>query len=277
MKTHLDGRQTNRFRSFCDGAWQVFVLSLLAFALLLYASDVQAAQIDFSPDGLTVNVAPGETVTIPVTVSLTETTLPNSYASFGLAYAGGTLDRSWLNSQVYVSLNSWYKIRQVMLRLRVPADAQGGLYKAVLKTVWLRSNENVAPAEFAVNVEVDSFLSCSQVPLFSDISSSSGVLNVRNNKEVAIELAGNVSAPEECGIEALRYELIDEYGELDVTEPLETDANGDFMVSVPLVASRKGNDKDGRLYSVKFLADNEAGTGESGETTIVVAHDNRKK
>ena len=40
---------------------------------------------------------------------------------------------------------------------------------------------------------------------------------------------------------------------------------------------RKGNDKDGRLYTVKFEAENEAGLGESVETNIVVMHDNGKK
>lgn len=277
MKTYMGSRHDNRLKSFCDGAWQLFVLSLLAFTLIFFASEVQAAKIKFSPGALNVTAEPGEMVLLPVKVSLEETSLANSYASFGLDYAGGSLNSSWLNSRVYTSLNSWYKSRQVMLRLRIPEDAETGVYEGVLKTVWMRSNENVPEAELEIRVDVDGYVSCSQVPLFSNITSSADELNVRNNKEVTIELSGSVTAPDECGVDNVRYQLIDEYGELGGIESLETDENGAFSVAIPLTASRKGNDKDGRLYTVKFMADNEAGAAESVETTIVVAHDSRKK
>ncbi len=48
-----------------------------------------------------------------------------------------------------------------------------------------------------------------------------------------------------------------------MTVPLEINDDGTFSVAVPMLASRKGKDKDGRLYSVKFMAENEAGVGES--------------
>ena len=277
MKTFTDGRHENRFKSFCDGAWQMFVLSLLAFTLIFFASEVQAARIAFSPGELTVTAEPGEMVALPVTVSLEETSLPNSYASFGLTYTGGTLNRSWLNSQVYTSLNSWYKSRQVILRLMIPENAESGSYQGVLRTVWMRSNETIPAAELKINLEVDSFVACSQVPLFSDISSSVDEINVSNNKEVAIELSGTIEVLEECNLENTRYQLIDEYGELDKVKFFEADENGAFNVAIPLIASRDGKDKDGRLYTVKFMAESEAGAAESAETSIVVAHDNRKK
>lgn len=277
MKSIQADHDDNRGKSFCEGAWQVFVLSLLAFFLLCFAAEIHAAQITFAPNGLTVNVAPGETVAVPITVSLENTSSPNSYASFGLAHVGGNLDRSWISNQIYMSLNSWYKTRQAVLRIQVPVDAQGGLYRGVLKTVWLRSNERVAPAELEINVDVDSFVSCSQVPLFSDIAASQESLNVRNNKQVQIGFSGSVSVPDGCEIENAQYQLIDEYGELDKIEDLQVDDGGSFAVAVPMVASRKGDDKDGRLYTVKFVAENEAGVGESVETKIVVKHDNNKK
>ena len=58
---------------------------------------------------------------------------------------------------------------------------------------------------------------------------------------------------------------------------LDIDGNWTFSVAVPMVASRKGEDKDGRLYTVKFFAENDAGIGESPETSVVVLHDNGKK
>ena len=277
MKSIPASPRDNRVKGLSDGLWQALVLSLLALTLLCFSTESHSAQITFAQNGLTVNVAPGETVAVPITVSLEDTSLPDSYASFGLAHVGGTLDRSWINNQIYMSLNSWYKTRQAVLQVKVPADAQGGLYKGILKTVWLRSNESVAPAEFEINVDVDSFVSCSQVPLFSDIVSSQESINMRNNKLVQIELSGSVAVRDGCEISTAQYQLTDEYGELDKVEALQLGDDGSFTVAVPMVASRKGNDKDGRLYTVKFEAENEAGVGESVETNIVVMHDNGKK
>ena len=277
MKLIPASPRDNRVKGLSDGLWQALVLSLLALTLLCFSTESHSAQITFAQNGLTVNVAPGETVAVPITVSLEDTSLPNSYASFGLAHVGGTLDRSWINNQIYMSLNSWYKTRQAVLQVKVPAGAQGGNYKGILKTVWLRSNESVAPAEFEINVDVDSFVSCSQVPLFSDIVSSQESINMRNNKPVQIELSGSVAVPDGCEISTAQYQLTDEYGELDRVEALQLGDDGSFTVAILMVASRKGNDKDGRLYTVKFEAENEAGVGESVETNIVVMHDNGKK
>ena len=277
MKSTPVGHDENRAKRLSDGLWQALVLSLLAVTLLCFSTESHSAQITFAQNGLTVNVAPGETVAVPITVSLENTSLPNTYASFGLAHVGGSLDRNWINNQIYMSLNSWYKTRQAVLQVKVPADAQGGIYKGILKTVWLRSNESVAPAEFEINVDVDSFVNCSQVPLFSDIVSSQESINTRNNKPVQIELSGSVAVSDGCEIYNAQYQLTDEYGELDKVDSLQLEDDGRFTVAVPMVASRKGNDKDGRLYTVKFVAENEAGVGESVETNIVIMHDNSKK
>jgi hypothetical protein len=83
--------------------------------------------------------------------------------------------------------------------------------------------------------------------------------------------------PDGCEIENARYQLTDEYGELDQEQAIALNSDGSFSVAIPMVASRKGNDKDGRLYIVRFIAKNEAGVGESSETSIIVTHDNRKK
>jgi hypothetical protein len=116
--------------------------------------------------------------------------------------------------------------------------------------------------------------------LFSNIEASQESINIRNNKKVHIELSGFVTVHDGCEIDSFQYQLTDEYDELDKIEALEVlqvGEGGSFAVTVPMVASRKGDDKDGRLYTVKFVAENWAGVGESVETYIVVKHDNRKK
>ena len=277
MKSTPVGPYDNRVKKLFDGLWQALVLSLLAFTLLCFSTESHSAQITFAQNGLTVKVAPGETVAVPITVSLEDTSLPNTYASFGLAHVGGSLDRNWINNQIYMSLNSWYKTRQAVLQVKVPTGAQRGIYTGVLKTVYLRSNESVAPAELKINVDVDSLVGCSQPPLFSNVVALQETINMRNNKLVQIELSGSVAVTEGCEIYKTQYHLKDEYGELDNVADIQLDDEGSFTVAVPMVASRKGSDKDGRLYTVKFVAENEAGVGESVETNIVVKHDNSKK
>ena len=257
--------------------WQKCLFLLLVLPLWMSATNLEAAQITFSPNGLTVNIAPGEAVSVPFSATLSDTATSNSYANFGLAHIKGTLDRSWVKSRVYFSLNSWYKTRQAILHISTPADAKRGVYTGVFGTVWLRSNETIDPAEFMINVEIGELLSCNQLPIFSDITSPEKAINARNNKKVAIDLAGAVSVPEGCEIEKAWYQLTDEYGELDQEQTIALNSDGSFSVAIPMVASRKGNDKDGRLYIVRFMAENEAGVSESGETSITVTHDNRKK
>ena len=262
----------------CQALWTMSFLLLLVLPLFLMATEAGAAKISFEPNELNATVAPGEVVTVPVAVTLDDTTAPNSYASFSLSRVDGTLDPKWINGQLYVSLNSWYKTRQVPFLVKVPADAKGGKYKSVFRTVWLRSNEQVDPVDLVINVEVGDTFACNQTPIFEDIYSAEETINARNNKEVAIDLSGSVSSPDGCDIDEAWFELTDEYGELDQKKvDLEINDDGNFSVAVPMVASRKGEDKDGRLYTVKFFAENDAGVGESPVTSVVVLHDNGKK
>ena len=247
------------------------------FALLLLFNTAEAAQITFEPNGMTVSAAPGETITVPVTVTLSETSLQNAYASFSLALTGGDISRAWVNGQAYLSLNSWYKTRQAMLRINVPETAANGLYTGIFSTMWLRTNDQIEPGTLVVNLEVGSSASCNQPPEFSNIVSSHDAIETRNNKLVAIDLSGSVTAAPGCTIDSAWYQLIDEYGELDQTGSLDVNPDGTFAVSVPMVASRKGNDKDGRLYTVTFMAESAAGVAESPEPRVVVMHDNGKK
>ena len=282
MKTiGMDQVMTTKPDSY-SACWAVSLLMLLILPLLLLATEAGAAKITFEPNELNATVAPGEVVLVPVDVTLADTTATSSFASFSLSRVDGSLDPTWINDQIIVSLNSSYKTRTIPFQVKVPAKAKGGKYTTVFKTVWIRSNEQIAPADLLINVEVSETITCDEVPLFNDISSAKETINVRNNKEVEIELSGSISVQDGCDISDAKYLLTDEYGELgSVDKPLEgsvvVNDNGAFSVAIPMVASRKGNDKDGRLYTVTFIAVNEAGTGKSPETTVVVLHDNRKK
>lgn len=279
MNTSGVGQSRMKNPDYCPAFWAMGLCLLLALTSLLLATEAGAAKITFEPNELSATVAPGQVVTVPVGVSLTETTAASSYASFSVTSVDGNLDPAWINSQLYVSLDSLNTNRQVLFQLNVPADAKGGNYNRVFRTLWVRSNEQIAPADLVINVEVTETSACNQAPLFSDISSTEETINVRNNKEVAIDLSGSVSSPVDCGPVNAWFELTDEYGEMDSPEPepMLINEDGTFSVAIPMVASRKAKDKDGRLYTVKFMAENDAGFGESPEISVVVLHDNRKK
>lgn len=277
MKSSGAGQTRVKIPASCPAFWAMGLSLLLVLPLSLLATEAGAAKIIFEPNELSTTVAPGEVATIPVAVSLTETTAANSYASFSLSLVEGSIDPTWMKGRIPVSLNSTSKTRQVLFQINVPAEAQGGQYMSVFRTEGLRSSEQVATADLVINVAVSEPFACNQVPLFSDISSTEDTINVRKHRKVAIDLSGVVSVQEGCNITNAWYQLTDEYGELDTTEPLEINDDGTFSVAIPMVASRKGKDKDGRLYTVKFMAENEIGVGESPETSVVVLHDKRKK
>ena len=265
--------------------WKMSLLLLLLLPLSLMATEAGAAKISFEPNELTATVAPGEVVTVPVTVSLTGTTAPSSYAIVNISSVEGeTLESEWINNQFDLYLDSTDNTTQVAFQVKVPAVAKVGNYKSMFKAVVRMTNETnedvPPPADLVINIEVSEPFACNLAPEFKEISSAEETINVRNNKEVAIDLSGSVSSPDGCGTVNAWFELTDEYGEMTSTEPepLALNDDGAFTVTIPMVASRKGDDEDGRLYTIKFFAENEVGVNiDIPEISVVVVHDNDKK
>lgn len=257
-------------------AWMKGVFLVVVLPLCFTAGEANAARLTFEPNNITVKAIPGESVAVPISATLSESTSPSSSVSFTLVRVGGTLNPAWISGQLYVSLNPSYLTRQAVLQIRLPENVKSGVYTAILRTMGLRSNEFIAPTDFIFKVEVNQ-KTCSQVPLFSEISSSEEVFNARNNKLVSVDLSGSVSVPPGCEIDRVWYRLTDEYGEMDKEEMVVVNGDGSFSASVPMLVARNGNDKDGRLYEVKFMAENESGVSESPAIDFVVTHDNRKK
>jgi len=257
--------------------WKKCLVILLAAPLLLASAYTDAAQISFTPNGATVTAAPGEVVSLPLAITLSGAQSQGAFANFNLAQVGGNLNRSWINNALFFSLNARDVTYHTELQISVPGSVAKGSYKGVFRTMGLRASEPVPAADFVINLEISKTVSCDHTPTFSEILSADDAIQTRNNKQVTVDLSGSVLASEGCTIDNLWYQLVDEYGELDHTENVMFAADGTFKVSIPMVASRKGNDKDGRLYSVLFKAENEAGVAESAETRIVVMHDGRKE
>ena len=264
----------------------LFVLPTLV--IFLGAAQASAATIAFEPKVLSVKAAPGEKVFIPISMSLQDATSPGAYANILCAYSGGSLDRSWLvNYQFNMTPNTFINATRV-LQIVPPIDAEPGLYIATMATKLLRSNEPIELVDLEIHVEISQQDACLEPPVFSNVVSAQDRINTRNNKKVTINFSGIVTPPSGCELKRVWYELVDEYDEVSHQEEVQFNKEGgSFAVDLPLIASRRGDDRDGRLYNVIFKAENlllagtlasgESASAESVETNIVVMHNNRKK
>lgn len=70
-----------------------------------------------------------------------------------------------------------------------------------------------------------------------------------------------------------RYSVIDDYGLVQPSGSIAVDSGGKFSFTILLDASRAGNDKDGRHYTITVSAKDNAGNLGSNSTVVTVPHD----
>jgi len=69
------------------------------------------------------------------------------------------------------------------------------------------------------------------------------------------------------------YMVLDEYGQLQPRGSITLGANGRYTVTVSLEASRRGNDRDGRHYTIIVSATDNVGNPGAASTIVRVPHD----
>jgi hypothetical protein len=73
-------------------------------------------------------------------------------------------------------------------------------------------------------------------------------------------------------LQACTYQVIDEYGQVQPSGSVTPDANGSYAFTVALEASRRGNDRDGRHYTILVSARDIAGNLGRATATVTVPH-----
>jgi Bacterial Ig-like domain len=66
------------------------------------------------------------------------------------------------------------------------------------------------------------------------------------------------------------YTVLDEYQAVQPTGPVSVQPNGSYTLTVQLQASRRGNDQDGRHYTIEVSATDKAGNRGSASATVTV-------
>jgi hypothetical protein len=93
-----------------------------------------------------------------------------------------------------------------------------------------------------------------------------------NHKFVGVTVTGTVTDASGGVPGMVHYQVFDEYGQVQPSgNAAVVDGNYSFVVN--LQASRTGQDRDGRLYTIVVTAVDEAGNTGSAKTFVVVPHD----
>jgi hypothetical protein len=118
-------------------------------------------------------------------------------------------------------------------------------------------------------------LSDTTPPMVTIVSVTPDTLWPPNSKLVPVTVSGTIT-DKDSNVDAITatYEVKDEYGLIQPSGQITTlDASGRYSFRIHLQASRHGNDRDGRQYTITVRAvDDESNEG-SADTIVTVPHD----
>jgi hypothetical protein len=111
-------------------------------------------------------------------------------------------------------------------------------------------------------------------PTVTIVSVTPATLWPPNGKLVQVTVSGSIT-DDDSDVSAITaaYEVIDEYGLIQRNGAIIVDkADGSYVFTVPLRASRRGNDADGRKYTITVSALDTEGNEGSAEAIVTVPH-----
>jgi len=116
------------------------------------------------------------------------------------------------------------------------------------------------------------------VPPTISISANPSSLWPPNGKSVPVTVSGTITdSGSGVNPSTLACKVVDSYG---LVQPAcsvgSLGAGGAYSFTVSLVASRNGNDKNGRTYTISVSASDYAGNSASVSTAVIVPHDQGK-
>jgi hypothetical protein len=119
---------------------------------------------------------------------------------------------------------------------------------------------------FTVNIDTT-------VPVVTIATVNPTVLWPPNHKFVPVTVTGSVTDASGGVPSSVSFNVVDEYGEVQPSGTAPVNSAGNFSFTVSLPASRLGQDKDGRLFTIMVSATDQAGNTSSTSTNVIVPHD----
>lgn len=246
------------------------VVLVMVVLMAMASTAFGAATVSYEQSSFTLTVNAGETVTDELTMSTTGQRGRTVSINLAGEVTGGNLPAAWIDdTPVALSKSS---PTTATLSITVPDDAAEDTYYGVVIPAVVPGREAVDAGDgFYVSVDVKS--SCKDDPMFKGMMISPDEVSARNNKAVEVIVTGNVTVSQGCELSAVKFTVDDEYDEFDASGPVEVDENGNFMIKASVNASRRGSDKDGRVYSITVTAEDMKEHCATEEFFVNVAHD----
>ena len=128
-----------------------------------------------------------------------------------------------------------------------------------------------------VSVFLNTTPATDQVPPVISPGTTPSTLWPASGRAIPVVIAGTVTdAGSGIDVQSGAFVVKDEYGMLQPSGSMAIAADGSFSVSIPLVASRRGNDLDGRVYTITLTVRDLAGNTGTTDVVVVVPHDQRR-
>jgi hypothetical protein len=114
---------------------------------------------------------------------------------------------------------------------------------------------------------------CSSTPPAVTVTATPGILWPPNGRAIPVSVSGSITASD-CSLNpaSARYVVRDEYGQVQPQGSIAIRSDGTFGFDVQLPASRRGDDRDGRTYTITISAQTSAGAIGSAATIVTVPH-----
>jgi murein DD-endopeptidase MepM/ murein hydrolase activator NlpD/N-acetylneuraminic acid mutarotase len=140
----------------------------------------------------------------------------------------------------------------------IPLDfTKKGAYKI---EYYSEDNDGNVEEVKTIEFEID------KTPPQVSINASPNILWPPNGKIMDVVINGYIT---DDNIASTAFSVIDEY---NLLKPKITD----FEQTIRLQAERSGNDRDGRIYTIKATGKDKAGNVSESETTVIVPHDQKR-
>lgn len=253
------------------------ITSMLSFIFISLAFTAQAASVAFNPSEVELKILNGETAYTDLAVQGFSRTPYSLNFKVGSVLENSNIPLVWL-SPVNISLFSragGTSATQLNLKVSVPPEAEAGIYTGMIVPENIRSSENISSRGVILSIEVSKAqTACTGPPVFTDVEIGPQNFWAPSNREVELEMSGILPSSPGCEI-AAGYLIDSNDGTLEGDIILDMD--GGFTEKIKINVSKKGQDKDGRIYNGTLFASDSEGNQANFDFFITVDHDRGQK